>query len=156
MTKDGEETMTFQEKRSTGLLISNIAVPAIYYSIINSRFQAGLLGSLDDTRMWAGIILLSIPIYIAANIIVMILVNIAEAIATREEPRDIVDEMDKLIELKSTKVFSIVFTIGFMTALGTQYLQMGIHIMFITFIFTIIFSGIISELSQLIYYRKGV
>lgn len=148
--------MNFQEKRSIGLLISNIAVPAVYYLNVYNKFQAGELGSLGDTRMWAAIILLSIPIYIIANIIMMILINIVHTAATREEYKDIIDEMDKLIELKATRNFYHTFMIGFLLALGSQYLRMGIHVMFITFIATIIIAGIINELSQLFYYKRGV
>lgn len=148
--------MNFQEKRSIGLLISNIAVPAIYYLTVYNKFQAGELGNLGDTRMWAAIILLSIPIYVVANIVMMILVNIVHTAATREEHKDIMDEMDKLIELKSTRNFYHTFMIGFLLALGSQYLRMEIHVMFIIFISTIVLSGIISELSHLFYYRKGV
>lgn len=151
-----ESHMTFQEKRSIGLLISNLAVPAIYYSIVYSRFQAGELGRLNDTRMWAAIILLVIPIYIVANIIMMILVNIAHTIVTREEYKDITDEMDKIIELKSNRNSYIVFMIGFILALGSQYLRMGIHIMFLIFIASMLASGIIDIISQLFYYRRGV
>lgn len=151
-----ENYMTFQEKRSIGLLISNLAVPAVYYSIVYSKFQAGELGPLDDTRMWAAIILLTIPIYIIANIIMMILVNIAHTIATREEHKDITDEMDKIIELKSNRNSYIVFMIGFVLALGSQYLRMGTHVMFIVFIATMFVTGIIDIISQLFYYRRGV
>ncbi|MBF9016343.1 MULTISPECIES: hypothetical protein [unclassified Oceanispirochaeta] len=148
--------MTFQEKRSLGLLISNVAVSAIYYLIVYNKFQAGELGSLGDTRMWAAIILLSIPIYIAANILMMIMVNIIQAIATQEEPKDIVDEMDKLIELKATRNFYHTFMVGFMLALGSQYLRMEIHVMFIILITTLVLAGIVNEISQLYFYRKGV
>lgn len=148
--------MTFQEKRSLGLLISNVSVSAIYYLIVYNKFQAGELGSLGDTRMWAAIILLSIPIYIAANILMMIMVNIIQAIATQEEPKDIVDEMDKLIELKATRNFYHTFMVGFMLALGSQYLRMEIHVMFIILITTLVLAGIVNEISQLYFYRKGV
>ena len=148
--------MTFQEKKSLGLLISNVAVSAIYYLIVYNKFQAGELGSLGDTRMWAAIILLSIPIYIAANILMMIMVNIIQAIATQEEPKDIVDEMDKLIELKATRNFYHTFMVGFMLALGSQYLRMEIHVMFIILITTLVIAGIVNEISQLYFYRKGV
>ena len=148
--------MTFQEKKSLGLLISNVSVSAIYYLIVYNKFQAGELGSLGDTRMWAAIILLSIPIYIAANILMMIMVNIIQAIATQEEPKDIVDEMDKLIELKATRNFYHTFMVGFMLALGSQYLRMEIHVMFIILITTLVLAGIVNEISQLYFYRKGV
>jgi hypothetical protein len=148
--------MNFQEKRSIGLLISNTAVSAIYYLIVYNKFQAGELGNLGDTRMWAAIILLSIPIYIAANIIMMILVNIVHSVETREEHKDIMDEMDKLIELKATRNFYHTFMIGFLLALGSQYLRMEIHVMFIILISTLVIAGIINELSQLFYYRKGI
>lgn len=148
--------MTYQEKRSIGLLISNLTVPAVYYSNVYRKFQSGEFSDLGDTRMWASIILIAIPIYIAANILMMILVNIVHTAATREEHKDIVDEMDKIIELKATRNFYHCFMIGFLLALGSQYMRMGIHSMFIIFIVTIVVASLINEISQLYYYRRGV
>jgi hypothetical protein len=69
---------------------------------------------------------------------------------------EIVDERDKLIELKATKISLIIFSFGFIIALTTQAANMNNHIFFITLIVFGVITEIVSELSTIIYYRKGV
>lgn len=91
----------------------------------------------------------------------MILFSIINAVvqtAKGEEAGEleITDERDKLIELKTTKISLMVFSIGFILALVTQVTSMSHHMFFITLIIFGVISEIVSETMTIIYYRKGI
>ncbi|MCK4523970.1 hypothetical protein KAU15_03495, partial [candidate division WOR-3 bacterium] len=142
-------------------IFSTIIITGIYAIIIYQRYLNGTVDTTDVFRFWAVTILIFIPISIVARIFIMILfsiVNAAVLTAKGEDidDNDIIDERDKLIELKATKISLIVFSLGFILALVTQVTDMSNHMFFITLIISGVLAEIVSELLTVIYYRKGV
>lgn len=153
--------MTYQETKSLTNIISTIAITGIYAIIIYQRVLNGIADTSDVFKFWALTILIFIPISIAARIIIMIIFSIINATVQTAKGEeididDVVDERDKLIELKSMRISLIIFSLGFIIALGTQLIDMSHHMFFITLIAFGLISEIVSDISMIVYYRKGV
>ena len=161
--------MSYQEKRTVTSMISGALVLAAYCLYAFGRYRAGTVEA-GDLRFWAGRMLLFIGIGIAATILIQIVFHIlmAISIAVKDRSRDekeinrrieaavVEDEMDKLIELKSSRAGFIVAGVGFVGALVSLVLgyppAVMINIVFLSFGLGSLLEGVVS----LVYYRKGV
>lgn len=153
--------MTYQENRSITNILSGLITTGVYAFVVYQRYLNGTVDTTDVFKFWAITILVFIPISIIARIIIMIFFSIGNAVvqtAKGEEVSeiDIVDERDKLIEMKATKISLVVFSLGFLLALVTQALDMNDHIFFITLVVVGLITEVVSETATIIYYRKGV
>ncbi|MFH2117272.1 MAG: hypothetical protein ABII85_04415 [Bacillota bacterium] len=154
--------MSYQEKKSVTNIISSIVITSIYAFIMYQKYLGGVLDDSNIFRFWAIIILIFIPISVVARIIILIIFHILEAIvqtAKGEEvdtDMDIVDERDKLIEMKASKISLIIFSIGFIIALVIQLFDVSNHVFFITLIVSGFITDIVSETLMITYYRKGM
>lgn len=146
--------MSQQEKRSIFFLISTIITSAIYILIVFLKYDIGSL--TDDYKFWAIVILIYIPIQIVTRIIIYIIFAIIIKVVDNEDVSEINDEMDKLIELKSTKNSFSVFGIGFLLSMASLVIEMPPTVMLNILLFTMFASGIISDVSAIYFYRKGV
>jgi len=154
--------MTYNEKNSLTNIISSIVITLVYGIII---YQKYLNGSLDDSnifRFWAIIILIYIPISIVARIIIMIIFRITESVVQAakgndiEDEIDIVDERDRLIQVKASAKSMYIFAIGFIVALMTQLFNVSNHVFFIVLAGFGLITDIVSEILMIKYYRRGV
>ena len=154
--------MTYNEKKSLTNIISSVLITSVY-SIIT--YQKYLNGGLDDSnifRFWAIIILIFIPISIVARIIIMIIFHILEAIVQTaqgndiEDEMDIVDERDKLIQMKASAISMYIFSFGFVLALVTQLFNVSNHLFFFVLIGAGLITDIVSESIMIRYYRRGI
>lgn len=153
--------MTHQEKRNIVHLITFILFMGIYALIVLNKYQSGDFDHLSDMRFWATIIIISIPIQIAVRIVVEIIYHIvievsSEITGKEKDDVDIVDERDKLIELKASRGSSILFAVGFIWALATQMFDASIHTFFLIIVITGVFSELLETGLKLHYYRNGV
>lgn len=154
--------MTYQERKSITNIVSSAIITGIYAFIMYQRFTDGLLDDSNIFRMWATIILIFIPITIVAKIVIMIIYHVMESIVQAaqgnevSEVIEIVDERDKLIELKSNTVSMFIFALSFILGLVTQMFDASGHVFFIVLAGGGFLSDIASELLKIRYYRKGV
>ena len=154
--------MSYQEKRSVTNIISTILLTGIYALVMYNNYSNWGLDADNVFRFWAIVILIFIPISIIARIIILIIFHILESIVNEVkgggelDEMDIVDERDKLIEMKAAKNSMFVFAIGFMIALGTQLFDVSNHVFFLVLVLFGVISDILSESLTICYYRKGV
>ena len=148
--------MSYQERRSLLAIISSIVIAAVYFAYMLQRAAADGVDVEQDSRFWASSILILIPVSIVARIVIHIFFSIGNTIATRERETELLDERDKLIELKSSQNGSSVFIIGFIASLVTVVVGLPPAAMFITLIVAGLLSALVTEVSQLLYYRRGV
>jgi uncharacterized membrane protein len=148
--------MSYQEKKSIVNLISSLLISAIYAIIIYQKHVAGQFDLLNDYVAWGKVFLVFIGISAAAKIIINIIFNIINAIATRTEDLPITDERDKLIELKSGRNAYIVFVIGFALSFASLAIGFSPAEMFICLFAFGALAEIIDSTSQIYHYRKGV
>lgn len=154
--------MTYNEKKSVTNIISGVLITSIYAIVIYNKY---LNGGIDDSnifKFWAIIVLVFIPISIIARIIIMIIFHILETIVQTaqgneiEDEMDMVDERDKLIQMKASAISMYIFALGFILALITQLFDVSNHVFFIVLVLSGFITDIVSELIMIRYYRRGV
>ena len=102
-------------------------------------------------------ILIMIPIRIIAQIIIYIVSAVVTVAATGNEDFDsVVDERDKMIELKATRNSYYAFASGFVVSALGLAIGMPVYGIFIAFVAFGLVAEIIDNVSQIYYYRKGV
>lgn len=148
--------MTYQEKKNIVNIISALLISGIYALIVFQRHQAGRFDLTQDYHKWGIIFLVFIGVSIAARIVIYIIFHIVNAIATREEDIPVTDERDKLVELKGTRNFHYTFSIGFALAFISLALGTTPVFLFIAFFACCLLGDIVSNISQIYYYRKGI
>jgi hypothetical protein len=120
--------------------------------------QSENFNSTHVFRLWGIIIALAVVITIVATILTHVGSVIVEAIKTGEkepEIEDFVDERDKLIDLRGTKVTYFVSSIGSLLAMLTFVLGQAPLVMFTLLIFFGVVAQILGDISRLVLYRRG-
>jgi len=149
--------MSFHEIRTLTSSLTTVIIVSFYYIFLFNNYNNEFYSLDVNFSFWGTVILLLIPILVAAQVIVQILLHIILAVITKgKEDLSLEDERDKLIDLKATRNFYHVFMAGFFIGLGILAFGFSPLVMFNIFLGTILIAGIVGGVSQLIYYRKGV
>jgi len=148
--------MEYQEKRSLVNLTTTIILFAVYYFYVYGQYTELGIADGTDLTFWAKYILWLIPYMVTLKIIVHIIMNIVTVALTKKEPKELEDEMDKLIDLKASRNGSVVFMFGFLFAMASLVMGYSPHTMFIVIYAAFIISGLITEGSMFYYYKRGV
>ncbi|MBD0384413.1 hypothetical protein [Paenibacillus sedimenti] len=148
--------MSFQEKRNIVSLITSVLIFSIYSMYVFQKFQEGSFHSSNDFSFWGAFILILIPVSILAKIIIHIVFSIINTIVTKEKVPLITDELDRLIELKSTRNSHYVFIIGFLLSMIPLVMDQPPYVMFIILISSGLLSEVVGNITQLYLYRRGV
>ena len=154
--------MSYQEKKSLTNIISSVVITTVYAVIIYQKYLDGVLDDSNIFRFWAIVILIFIPISIIARIIILIIYHILEAIVQTSKGKDIddviddvVDEREKLIQMKSNSISMYIFSLGCILALATQLFDVSNHLFFIVIITSGLIMDVVSESLMIRYYRRG-
>ncbi|MCC6615696.1 MAG: hypothetical protein IT320_19660 [Anaerolineae bacterium] len=147
--------MSYQERRSLVNLISTILITLLYWSYMFQRYPQADPYSPEVFHFWGSFFLILIPVSIVARIVIYIIFEIVNVIATREEEAGITDERDKIIELKSNRNGLYLFMIGFVVAMASLVASQPPSTMFAILIVSGLATEVIGDISQFIYYRRG-
>lgn len=149
--------MSYQEKNITVSLISQLLILGFYLVNLYQMFQEGGLVPGRVFGLWATVILAAIVANILASILTNIVLTIFEAIKSKEynEPRFIADERDKLIELKGMQSGYITFSVGTLVAIIAFVVGQPALQAFNAIVFFAILAQIVSDISQVYFYRRG-
>jgi hypothetical protein len=150
--------MTFQEKNIAASFVIFTLILGFYLTRVFQMIQNESFNLTNMTRLWATVIILGIVVTIIGIILTHIGSGIVQAIKTQEEPviEDIQDERDRLIDLKGTKVAYIVYSIGVLLSMLTFAFGRPALEMFSLLILAGLVAQIISDISRLVLYRRGV
>ena len=149
--------MSTQEKKSLVNIFTDLLIFGGYLYYIFVINGVDNMPLINDLKFWARFILVMIPVIIVAKIIIHIIFAILKGIANRGELEpSMVDERDKLIELKSNRNSQWVFAFGFIMAMVVILMDYELHMMFVIIISSGVISGILGDLSKFYYYRKGI
>jgi len=150
--------MSYQEKNVAVSLAAHLFIAGYYLVNVFQMVQGGGLAAGELFSLWAVVIITAILVTIFGNILANIILSIAHAIRTggEEAERFIVDERDKLIELKGSRVSHIIFSIGVLGAMLTFVFGQPPLIMFSLIILASITAEIAGNVAQIILYRRGV
>lgn len=161
--------MSYQTKRAMTSMVSGVLVLAAYCIYAFGRYSSGAIAE-GDLKFWAGTMLVFIGIGIVATIILEIIFHIGLSIdiAVKERGCDekeidkkieatvIEDEMDKLIELKSSQVGFVVAGIGFVGALVLLVLGRSTVVMLNVMYLSFLVGSLMEGAASLYFYGKGV
>ena len=147
--------MSYNERRTIASAISTIVITALYFAYVRARYPAASPYSPEVFHFWGSSILILLPVSTAANIAVQIAASIGHSMATNEKETRLLDERDKLIELRSTRYALYVFALGFLLAMGSLVLNQPPSVMFIVLIASGFLAGMVGYISQLYFYRRG-
>lgn len=131
-------------------LVSTLLILGYYLLKLIPMFQHGDLIPDEVFRLAGMVIVASIVLNIAGNIIAYIVINLVHAIQTRsaQEVRVVEDERDKLIGLKGTQVAYSAFSLGVLVSMLTFVLGQPALVMFSLIVFFSLLAEIIGNLSQ--------
>jgi len=147
--------MDYQEKRSYAGILATVVLYAVYLSRLLDRI--GEQGDAFDLVSAARFMLIFIGISIVVRIVMEILLAIGNAIVTRndKEPGQL-DEMDKIIDLKSERFGYGVAGAGFPLSLAALLLGYPPIVMInIVFLFFYI-ADLTASVLRIIFYRRGL
>jgi len=149
--------MSYQQKSNIISLISTIFVSVPYFIYVFYRFSTSKLNSADELGFWASAILILIPIRILTEIVMHIKFAILNAIITQkaEEMDTLVDERDKMIELKAKRNTLFAFMIGFFAAMVVALIYKTPTAMFVIIFISCFKAELVGIISSIYYYRKG-
>ena len=138
-------------------LVSTLLIMGYYLVNLILMNRQGNLISTDVFRLAAVVIIASIVLNIAGNILTSIGVSIIQAIQTRsaKEVRIIEDERDKLIGLKGTQVTYVAFSLGVLVVMLAFVIGQPALVMFCLIILSSLLAEIIGDLAQFYFYRRG-
>ncbi len=148
--------MSYQEKRSIVSLASTLLTTILYSIYVYNDYYATDFSSASLTQFWAATILILIPVLMVFKIVIHIIFNIINKIATNEDEPKFTDELDKLIELKSTRNTHILMMVLFLLSMVTLIAGMSLSTFFVTLAFAMVGSCILNDVSQIYFYRRGV
>jgi hypothetical protein len=151
-----EDSMTFQEKQSLVYLGSVLIILAGYCLFLFPMIRSGTLTTTNDLAFWAKVVLKLIPIQIGVNIAIMILFNIFLTIIATDRIPEKTDELDKLIDLKSTTYGSYVFFIGFLIAMIMAAFSLPVWMIFNMFIASFFAMELTWSITSFRLYQKGL
>lgn len=115
------------------------------------------LEQIDQLQFWGKFVLIMIAVMMVAKIVLMIIFHIIQAIRYgKDEELDMVDERDKLIEMKSDRNGNYLFMIGLMGAMIPIAMGYPVQYFFIILISSGMMAGILGDLFKIYYYRKGI
>ena len=148
--------MSYQEQRVAVSLITALIVFTAYALYMFGLFQDGRFEGPDANSLVGKSTFVLIGASIVVTIVVQILFAIIHAIVTRERDDYIVDERDRLIELRSMKVGFIAFSIGFVAAMGLLALDMlAAYAIFLLIIASMFLANVVGDVTKLFLYRRG-
>ncbi len=148
--------MSFQERRAIANIISTLLATGLYAAYMLPRLPEGDPYAPAVFHFWGSFFLLLIPVTVVTRILVTILFMIVNTLATRVEEPDIMDERDKLVELKATRIGFYIFSLGFVVAMIALVAEQPPSAMFIILIVAGVLSEMCGELLQVYFYRRGV
>ncbi len=152
--------MSFQERRTILYIGSFILISAFYAMIVFQKLnQLDVSADPGPERLlkfWGTVLVLFVLIQIVGRILVHIILAVITAALGERDEDEIVDELERLVDLKATRNGSTAFMIGFFLSMGSLMLGAGPALMFKLLFGSLIACGIVGDVSQLWFYRRGI
>jgi uncharacterized membrane protein len=149
--------MSYHERRALVNFIAMLLLAALYVALAAPRYPDADAYSPEVFQFWGTAVLIFIPVSVVAIILVQMVFIIISIITTGEgEEATMTDERDRLIELKSNRNGMWVFVGGFILGMAALALEMEPAVMFGLLLGGGLASALVTELSEFLYYRRGV
>ena len=150
--------MSYEHKNIYISLITTIIVFLFYSNHMYEKYLDGNFNGPDASSIVGTSVFILIGASIVVTIILHIIFAILVAIITQKEPEDnnLKDERDKLIDLKGLQIFVFVFSFGFVLSMAALAYGIESYLIFILMIFSMFFANVLSDVSKLFYYHRGL
>ncbi|GAB1422013.1 hypothetical protein MASR2M15_22200 [Anaerolineales bacterium] len=152
---DQEPLISYQEKLTLLSIFTTLASFIPYAIFIFNKYQAMDASGPDIANFWAIAILLLLPVLVIAQIVTQILFIVLHMVITKKEEPTLSDELDQLIDLKSTRNFYHLFMLGFFLSMLAVALGGQLSMMFMILFIALIIAGIFADVSKIYFYRRG-
>ena len=150
------EPMSYQEKSVIASLITTALAFGAYFIVVSGMHHDGRFEGAEATRQIGKVILIVIGASIVLNIVMQILTNILHAIVTNEQnPSFVVDERDKLIELRGLQLMLFVMGIGFVLSMIMLTIGQSAFISFNIIVFSFALGDVAGNIRRLFLYQRG-
>ena len=148
--------MSYQEKTNIVSLLCAVIIFALYFYFVRQNYQAGLYAGaqgnalIGKSFLWlmAGGVILNIVAHIGFNIIYAI-------IKGEVNPSFVVDERDKLIELRALRLAYHTFAVGFVIAMIALTFEQSVFVVFNIIIPSCALAAFAEGIMQIYLYRRG-
>ncbi|MCF6306304.1 MAG: hypothetical protein L3J33_13165 [Rhodobacteraceae bacterium] len=148
--------MTYTEKNTVVSLLTGMLVFGVYSFKMHQLYLEGRFDAADAGVLMGKSVLYMIAASIIIVIITSVIFSIIHAMATGEKTADfVVDERDKLIDLKAMQFSFIVFSFGFVgSAIALVFEVAPLMVIFAT-ITSMFVASIAGDIFKLVCYRRG-
>jgi len=149
--------MAYQQITVIVTLVSHLLVLGYYLVNMFRMVQEGALVESRVFSLWVIVIVATIVITIVGIILTTIMISIVRAVKTGtvEEEQFVVDERDKMIDLRGERFSYIAYSIGVFVSMLTFVIDQPPLVMFSLLILAGILGGISGNIFKLYSYRKG-
>ncbi len=148
--------MSHQERNTIVELVCGLIIFSLYFYFVRQSYQAGMFDGADAGAQIGKLVLWLIFGGIVLNIIGHVLSNVIyKTIKNNTNSSFIIDERDKLIELRAINIGYHIIGAGFIISMIALALGQSIFIVFNGIIFSFAFGTIIEASTKLYLYRRG-
>ena len=148
--------MNFEVKNIYAGFASTVVIFSIYFVVVSNMYAAGRFEGPEGMALLGKAILALMAGGIVVHILMTILANIVIAILQNDpEPSFVVDERDKLIELRGLRVSYYVFGAGYVAAMIAMALGMAVFWVFNLLLVFCALSALTEAAVKLVWYRRG-
>lgn len=148
--------MNFEVKNIYAGFVSTAIIFTTYFIVVSEMYSEGRFDAANGNALLGKAILSLMVGGIVVHIVVMILTNIVLAIATNDpKPSFVVDERDKIIELRGLQVSYFVFGAGYVGAMIMLAMGFAVFWVFNMLLAACAVSVLVEGAIRLFYYRRG-
>ncbi len=148
--------MNFEVKNTYAGLASTVVIFSVYFAVVSGMYEAGRFEGAAGLALLGKAILALMAGGIIVQIVMLVLANILFAILQNDpKPSFVVDERDKLIELRGLRVSYYVFGAGYvvsMIALAMGLSAFGVFNLLLAFC---ALSAWVEAILRLVMYHRG-
>lgn len=148
--------MSIQEKKAVFNLITTIAFMGGYIFYTFGIYGDVSIPQIDTPYFWGKFMLVMMGVTIVLKIVSYIIFYIIMSRVHKDEDPEFQDDYDKQIEMRSDRNSHHLFMLGFICSLIPLAMHKSIANMFIILLSAGLISSIVSDLSKLYFYKKGI
>jgi hypothetical protein len=147
--------MSYEERQNLISLLASLTVSIPYFLYLFVRHQSQIFTPLEEINFWANAFLVLIPLRIVAEILMNIAARIFyAALDGNKLESELVDERDRLIELKSLRTSLFAFTAGFALSMLVMVSTQSIAGMFGVMLFSGFLAEMLAIITKIFLYRN--
>ncbi len=148
--------MSIQEKKAVFNLITTIAFMGGYILYTFGIYGDINIPQINTPSFWGEFMLIMMGVTIVLKIVSYIIFYLIMKQLHKDEDPEFEDDYDKQIEMRSDRNSHHLFMLGFIGSLIPLAMHQSIANMFIILLSAGLISSIVSDLSKLYYYKKGI